>query len=276
MSATREHFTKSSRFSEANNVRMHERSHERNSSQNCEVNHGGFSSTFNQPKKRKPTEFGFGTSGCGNNDTASSTKRSRTEPSSGSTNVPNMNTGLPKDPPIERPLEISLEELATGCTKKLKIKRTINSNTGTSTVDSKVIEIAVKPGWKAGTRITFPSVGDSNPGTIPADITFVVADKPHSLFTRDSNNNLLHTAKISLKNALLGVSYCIQGLNGKRHNVNVKDIIHPGYVKRYTGEGLPLPKAPSTRGDLIVKFDIEFPQHLSYDQRCLLSQCLPE
>jgi DnaJ-class molecular chaperone len=71
------------------------------------------------------------------------------------------------------------------------------------------------------------------------------------------------------------VSYCIQGLNGRRHDVNVRDIVHPGYVQRYQGEGLPLPKTPSNRGDLIVTFNIEFPTFLSWDQRRVLSDCLP-
>ena len=30
---------------------------------------------------------------------------------------------------------------------------------------------------------------------------------------------------------------------------------------------MPLSKSPSTRGDLIVKFDIQFPEHLSADAK---------
>ena len=255
-------FTNTTKFSESNNVKMHERSQEKNSTQSCEVNQGGFTGTGRY--KRKPDFFG-------DQNGSSGPKRTRGEPTpkSGGTE------DLPKDPPVERPLELSLEELSTGCTKKLKIKRTINSATGHSTVDSNVVEICVKPGWKAGTRITFPREGDRNPGSIPADITFIVTDKPHALFSRDSDNNLIHKARISLKNALLGVSYCIQGLNGKRHDINIANIIHPGFVKRFVGEGLPLPKPPAKRGDLVIEFDIEFPTFLSWDQRRMLSECLP-
>lgn len=56
---------------------------------------------------------------------------------------------------------------------------------------SEVIEINVKPGWKKGTKITFENKGDEQPGRIPADIVFVIDEKPHDTFSR-AGDDLIH------------------------------------------------------------------------------------
>lgn len=61
-----------------------------------------------------------------------------------------------------------------------------------------ILAIDVKPGWKAGTKITFPKEGDQTPNNIPADVVFVIKDKPHSVFTREGSD-IRYKAKISLK-----------------------------------------------------------------------------
>jgi DnaJ-class molecular chaperone len=51
-----------------------------------------------------------------------------------------------------------------------------------------VLTINIKAGWKNGTRITFPKEGDIYPGRVPADITFIIKDKPHPKFRRDGSD----------------------------------------------------------------------------------------
>ena len=104
--------------------------------------------------------------------------------------------------PSETPLNLSLEELYQGCEKK------VLSPDGTTRQKEKVITISVKPGWETGTKITFPQEGDQVAGKIPQDIVFVVKEKPHSDYTREGND-LYYTAKISLKDALVGTTLSI-------------------------------------------------------------------
>jgi DnaJ-class molecular chaperone len=81
----------------------------------------------------------------------------------------------------------------------MKISRKILQNDGRSSrSEDKVLTIDVKPGWKAGTKITFPREGDQSPNTIPADIVFIIKDKPHQFFKRDGCD-LIYNANISLK-----------------------------------------------------------------------------
>jgi hypothetical protein len=53
-----------------------------------------------------------------------------------------------------------------------------------------------------------------------------------------------------------------------------QEIVTPQTEKRFSNEGLPYPKDPTKRGDLIVKFDILFPKLLNNEQRTLTDCCL--
>lgn len=45
-------------------------------------------------------------------------------------------------------------------------------------------------------------------------------------------------------------------------------------MKVVPGEGMPLPEDTKRRGDLIIEFDVEFPQRLSREQKILVTQAL--
>lgn len=172
-----------------------------------------------------------------------------------------------QDPAIETNIQVGLEELATGCTKRLKICRQVLTPSGGTSREEKILTIEIKPGWKAGTKVTFERHGDQKPGVIPADLIFVIGDKPHQYFKRDADNNLLYTTKVSLRDALIGCILQIPTIDGRVLSVQLNEIIQPGAQKRIPGEGLPLPKCPGQRGDMIVTFDVEMPTNLSMEQR---------
>jgi DnaJ-class molecular chaperone len=47
----------------------------------------------------------------------------------------------------------------------------------------------------------------------------------------------------------------------------VTEGVQPGATKRIRGEGMPVSKSPGTRGDLVVRFSVTFPPHLSEDKK---------
>ena len=109
---------------------------------------------------------------------------------------------------------------------------------------------------------------------IPADIAFVIRDKPHSVFKRDGSN-IVYTHKITLRDALCGTVVEVPTLDGKKVGLNLMDeVVKPTTTKRIQGRGLPFHKEPSKKGDLIVKFDIEFPDRLSGSAKDVLSDVL--
>ena len=76
--------------------------------------------------------------------------------------------------------------------------------------------------------------------------------------------------------ALCGSQVSVPLLGGERLALNLQDeVIKPSTVKRVVGKGLPNPKDPARRGDLIVNFDIVFPERLSTATRDLFRSHLP-
>uniref|UniRef100_A0ACD5TDV3 Uncharacterized protein n=1 Tax=Avena sativa TaxID=4498 RepID=A0ACD5TDV3_AVESA len=171
-----------------------------------------------------------------------------------------------KAAPIERKLPCSLEELYKGTTKKMKISREIADASGKTIPVEEILTIDVKPGWKKGTKITFPEKGNEKPNSIAADLVFIIDEKPHPVYTRDGND-LVATQKIPLADALAGHTVHLTTLDGRSLTVPISSVIHPGYEEVVRGEGMPLPKDPSKKGNLRVKFDIKFPVRLSADQK---------
>ena len=180
---------------------------------------------------------------------------------------------LMQDPPVEHDLYVSLEELLRGCTKKMKITRKVVGPDGSVRKEDKVLTINVKPGWKAGTKITFPREGDQTGHNVPADIVFLIKDKAHPLFKRDGAD-IRHTVRISLREALCGCTITIPTLTGERITQRITDVVKPSTTKRIPGHGLPHSKEPSRRGDLIVGFDIKFPDSLPEGSKQILSDVL--
>merc|ERR1711962_1414634 len=164
-----------------------------------------------------------------------------------------------QDATIEKEIPVSLEEIAKGAEKKMKISRKVHHEDGRVSSEDKVLKINVKPGWKSGTKVTFSQEGDRVPGKIPADIAFIIRDKPHPIFTRDGTN-LKYTYKIPLREALCGSTLQIPTLDGKKVGLNCSgEVLKPTTIKRLQGYGLPFPKEPHRKGDLLVSFEVLFP-----------------
>lgn len=104
-----------------------------------------------------------------------------------------------QDPAIIHELRVSLEEVFHGCTKRMKISRKrLHPDGRTMRTEDKILTIEIKRGWKEGTKITFPREGDESPNTIPADIVFVIKDKPHPHFRREGSN-IVYPVRVSLR-----------------------------------------------------------------------------
>lgn len=181
-----------------------------------------------------------------------------------------------QEPPVEETLLLSLEEAYLGCMKKMKLeRREVLEPGGTSSKKSKILTINVKPGWKEGTKITFPKDGDQvcsvsgafvevpvqcvlacthrvprlqDPNRIPSDIVFRVKYKEHPRFRR-VGNDLIHLAKISLADALSGCIVELLMLDDRTLNIPVSDVVSPGYQLKVPGEGMPVTKGG--KGDLV-------------------------
>lgn len=157
---------------------------------------------------------------------------------------------------IEKKLLCSLEELHNGVRKKLRVKDTINLPPphGSQQIE-KVITVDIKPGYKEGTKITFPPTRD-----FPKSITFIIKESTHRYLKRYGKYDLIWICKLTQLQVDNGVVIKIPLLDGTHLNLNTKDIkITNGYKKRMIGYGMPTSgkdKSETNKGDLIIEFKI--------------------
>lgn len=188
-----------------------------------------------------------------------------------------LNRPGPKKPePIVYNLECSLAELYNGCIKKYCITRKRFDQNKQLVEESKNLSITIKPGWKKGTKITFPGEGDEGENISPPDVVFVIQEKPNSDigWVRDGNN-LVYTYKLSLSDALTDCSLQIPTLDKRVLSIACPEVVSPYYEKVVVGEGMPISKkSDGSKGDLIIKFNIQFPKYLNGTKRNKLREIL--
>lgn len=76
---------------------------------------------------------------------------------------------------VEKPLPVTLEEMFKGTTKKMKIKRKKFNPDGKQVSEDRILEVPIKPGLKAGSKIKFKDVGDQVEGGTQ-DLHFIVEE----------------------------------------------------------------------------------------------------
>jgi len=177
------------------------------------------------------------------------------------------------DPPVSTDFQCTLEQLYTGITKVFDVTKNIHKPDGTFDQEKKRINIKVKPGWKSGTKITFPREGDEYPGKVPCDLVFVLHELPHVHYLREGDNLIYH-AKINLLQALKGVRLHLPFLDGSTKTVQIQKVISPGL--EYPVKNYGMPKKDGHFGDLIIKFDIVFPLKLTDQQKNEISNAFQD
>lgn len=171
-------------------------------------------------------------------------------------------------------LYCSLEELFSGCSKKVRVTRQKLQLDGKSLrSEGVVLTVEVQAGWREGTKITFVGEGDEASGQTTGDVVFILKETPHPRFVR-SKNDLTFTAAIDLAQALTGTTIEIKTLDGRTVPVPINEIVKPSCPKIVPNEGMPLPSDPTKRGQLFIQFDVKFPDMLTDTQKVQIQEIL--
>ncbi|KAF9069009.1 hypothetical protein BDP27DRAFT_1294502 [Rhodocollybia butyracea] len=172
---------------------------------------------------------------------------------------------------ISRPLKVSLQDLYSGAVKHLKVGRRLLSGS----TEDKVLDIQIHPGWKSGTKIRFARAGNEQSNGEAQDLVFVVEEKPHERFKREGND-LICRVDIPLLEALThdeGVrarKETVEMLDGRKLQVAIPaGIVKPGQEMTVSGEGMPIRKDGTVKkkGDLIIKWNVVFPDKITASQK---------
>jgi len=134
-----------------------------------------------------------------------------------------------------------------------------------TTDDEKVIEVFVDKGMSEGQRITFSGEGDQAPGITPGDIVVILKLKQDDTIFERSGEDLIMAKKINLLESLIGFEFTINHLDDRVVVIKTKpgEVTTPGQVRVIPNEGMPRHKNPFIKGNLYIKFNIEFPASFS-------------
>ncbi|KAI9296989.1 DnaJ-domain-containing protein [Neoconidiobolus thromboides FSU 785] len=152
-------------------------------------------------------------------------------------------------------------ESCDGTGKQYKIKDKCKKCKGKRSMTiKKLMEVYVEKGMVDRQKIVFKEEADQIPGKEPGDLIIELALQHHNVFTREGSD-LMTNVKIALKDALCGFKSCFfQHLDGRKIQIhaNPGQVLIKGSIM-VKGEGMPQFKRPYDKGDLFVKFDIQFP-----------------
>lgn len=179
----------------------------------------------------------------------------------------------PEPQVVEKSLDLSLEEIFNGTTKKVVTKSKTFDASGKRTVQDVTLEAKIKPGLRTGSKLKYKGVGDQEEGG-RQDVHLIVTEKPHPLFKR-SGDHLIATVDLTLKEALTGWERIVKTIDGKSIRVSKPGPTQPSWEERYPNLGMPISKKPTERGDLVVKVNIKFPETLTAAQKEVLRDVLP-
>ena len=172
-------------------------------------------------------------------------------------------------------MDCTLTELYNGCTKSFNVKRKRFNADKELVDDEKILTINIKPGWKQGTKITFPAEGDESQDSTTPDIVFIIQEKPDpQLGYAREGNNLIYTYQITLADALSDCSLQVPTLDNRLLSFACPEVVSPYYEKKIIGEGMPISKNPGAKGDLVIRFHILFPKYLNGTKKLKIRELL--
>ncbi len=184
---------------------------------------------------------------------------------------------LRKPTPIVKHIEISLEEAYTGTNVPLEVERWCQDG-NIKRVEREKIYVSVRVGIDDNEIITVPQKGNIINDNLKGDIKVYVKIKNSSKFIR-KGLDLVYKKTISLKEALTGFKFDLKHLSGKTYVINNYGgrIIKPQFHKIIAHMGMRRERrhpAPPLAGNLIITFDIKFPDSLTDEQITTLKEIL--
>lgn len=114
---------------------------------------------------------------------------------------------------------------------------------------------------KHGQKITFKGEGNQVADCKDAgDVVIVLVQQAHDFFER-SGDNLIIVHTITLTEALCGFQFPIKHLDGRDLVLKTApgEVIKKDSIKAIKGEGMPIHRNPFEKGNLYIRFNIEYP-----------------
>jgi len=174
--------------------------------------------------------------------------------------------------PIQKNLVISYEQAYYGCNIPIEVNRELF--VGDTKIDEEeTLYVSIPSGIDDNEIITLKGRGNMNVNQFQGDIKVTIKLERNTTFIRNGLD-IIYKKTISLKESLCGFSIEIQHLNGKMLSLNNrtnKAIVSPHFRKVVPNLGF---ERENSKGNLIIEFDVKFPETLTEEQIQILDKCL--
>ena len=183
-------------------------------------------------------------------------------------------TQVQKPSPIVKTVSISMEQSYKGCDIELTFNRWSIIN-NTQKVNEEVCEkFNIPPGVRDQEHFILQNHGNSINDNVKGDLKVIVSVNNESQYQR-RGNDLYMKVMIPLKEALCGFSLQFNHLSGHHYTLNNNEsrtIIRPGYTKILPKMGMVV---NGEIGNMVIEFDVSFPDNLDDSQIEKLKSILP-
>lgn len=133
----------------------------------------------------------------------------------------------------------------------------------------RTVEVTIPAGITDGMTLRLRAEGHSGTGGAPSgDLLVRIRVKPHAVFAVDGAN-LIAELPVTYPELLLGAEIAFEHASGEEMTAKVPAKTQPGAVLRLRGKGLPHLDSRGT-GDLLLRVALDFPTHLSREEKELL------
>jgi len=128
--------------------------------------------------------------------------------------------------------------------------------------ERKVLEVQVDKGMKDGQQIRFDGEGDQDPDLESGDVVIVLDEQEHDIFRR-KGMDLSTKLEINLTEALCSFKRTIKTLDERTLVISTipGEILKHKEVRSISGEGMPQYRNPFDKGQLIIEFEVKFPEN---------------
>lgn len=140
----------------------------------------------------------------------------------------------------------------------------------------KVINLPIESDFRDGKKIVIPNMAHYDPDCEEqGDLVLIIRLIEHEVFKMKPNHkyDLIMEKNILLSEALCGSNFMISHLDGREILIQTKDVIKPNMEYVIPEEGLVINNFE--KGDLIINFNIIFPNKLDSERKKYLGKLLP-
>jgi len=134
------------------------------------------------------------------------------------------------------------------------------------------VSIVIPAGIRDGEMIRMTGYGEAVSKGTTGDLYIKINVTPHPVFKREGND-LVMDLDLKLSDALLGLEYPIETLDGEI-KVTIPEGVSVNEILRVRGKGVPVSK--HKRGDLLIKLNIKMPSKISRKSREIIEELKKE